>query len=62
MEEVRIELSEYKGSTYLNIRAWIKGDNGEFLPTRKGITLNCELLQDLLSALQKAEVCLNGLQ
>ena len=59
IEEIRVELSEYKGQTYLNIRAWIKGDNGEYLPTRKGITLNIEHFQSLLEALKKVETCLN---
>ena len=60
MEEIRVELSEYKGQTYLNIRAWIENDNNEFVPTKKGLTINVELFPELLEALKKAEMCLNG--
>ena len=60
IEEIRVELSEYKGQTYLNVRAWVKGDNGEFLPTRKGITLNIELIPDLIEALKKARASITG--
>ena len=60
IEEILVELSDYKGQTYLNIRAWIKDNDGEFLPTKKGLTCHCELIPDLIEALQKAKEIISG--
>ncbi len=47
-EEVRISLSHYKGARYVDLRIfYISKEDGEFKPTRKGITLNLDLLSEL---------------
>jgi len=58
LEEVRVEISEFKGEQYLNIRIWYDAsDNGtpEWRPSQKGITLNISLYDDLKAAVLKAE-------
>ncbi len=58
LEEVRTEITEYKGEQYLNIRIWYDAsDNGqpEWRPSQKGITLNISLYDDLKAAILKAE-------
>jgi hypothetical protein len=37
-EEIRAERSEYNGRSYVNIRKWFQGKDGEWYPTKKGIT------------------------
>jgi hypothetical protein len=53
-EQVRIELTEFKGYDLLAVRVYAKTDSG-FIATKKGITVNVKLLPDLVNALQKAE-------
>lgn len=58
MEEVRIKISEWKSQKYLDIRVWTNSryeKEGESKPTKKGITLNVELLPELLEALKKTD-------
>jgi len=63
MEEVRIKISEWKSQEYLDIRVWTNPryeKEGEGKPTKKGITLNIELLPSLLEALKKADKALKA--
>ena len=55
-EIIRIELSEFKGNTYLNLRVWYTDKaTGEFKPTQKGITIKPELFSELKEAIRIAE-------
>jgi len=57
LEEVRTEITEYRGNRYLNIRIWFDAaENGqpEWRPSQKGITLNVTLYDDLKKAVLKA--------
>ena len=53
-EEIRVELTEFKGHDLLGLRVYADTDNGP-IATRKGITVNVRLIPDLLAALHKAE-------
>jgi hypothetical protein len=52
--DVMVGISEYKGRTYLNIReCWLDARNpGARNPTKKGVTLNTDKLEELIAALQ----------
>jgi hypothetical protein len=52
-EEVRVSLSSYKGKQYLDLRIYYLGDDGEFHPSKKGITIAPELLDELEEAVKK---------
>lgn len=55
-EVIRVEISEYKGQNYLNLRIWYTDKaSGELKPTQKGITIKPELYQKLKAAVLKAE-------
>lgn len=54
-EVVRINLIEWKQQTFFDIRTWFPADDGTFRPSAKGIRLNGELIEDLISALQRAQ-------
>jgi Transcriptional Coactivator p15 (PC4) len=45
-EPIIIKLSSYKNAKFLDIRKYYK-EEGEWKPTKKGITLNKNQLQDL---------------
>jgi hypothetical protein len=51
-EIIRISLKEYKGHDYVDIRQYYKSDDGEFLPTKKGVTFNPELIDEIIDALR----------
>ena len=54
--EVRIEISEFKEQSFVNIRTWVRArDSEEMIPTRKGVTVTPEQLPELIEALQAAE-------
>ncbi|GAI08274.1 unnamed protein product [marine sediment metagenome] len=58
LEEIRIETSTYQGKEYLSIRTWFdasRGQNTDWQPSQKGITLSVDLLQELLKGLKLAE-------
>jgi len=51
-EIIRISIKEYKGYEYVDIRQHYKNDDGEFLPTKKGVTFNPELIDEVIEALE----------
>jgi hypothetical protein len=51
---VRVTLSEFKGRQYVNVRIYYMNDEGEWKPTRKGITLSPEMMRDVHGAVGEA--------
>ncbi len=54
LEEIRVSLTVFKKKQYLDLRVYYKGDDGEFHPSRKGLTLSLDLVPDLEEAMRKA--------
>jgi len=57
IENIRINLQEWKGEKYIDMRVWIRPDTeegGQDIATKKGLTLNVALIPELIEALQKA--------
>jgi len=55
-EFVRISLSEFKGSLYFDLRIWLQekpAEPGNLKPTKKGLCLSVDLLDDLRGSLEK---------
>jgi len=59
LEEVRISLSQYKGKQYIDFRIYYKADDGEFHPSKKGITIAPDLFPELEEAVNKLREMLN---
>jgi hypothetical protein len=58
LEKVRVHLQEFRGQTYCDIRVWVAekaGQSGAECATHKGLTLNVEVLPDLIRALNEAQ-------
>ncbi len=55
---IHIRVSHFKDRDYIDVRNFYEADDGQWLPTRKGIAVPVELYQELLDALTaaKAEV------
>ncbi|MCB1327197.1 MAG: transcriptional coactivator p15/PC4 family protein [Spirochaetales bacterium] len=55
-EVIRVEISEYKGQKYLNLRVWFTDkQSGELRPTQKGVAIRPDQYQDLKAAVLEAE-------
>ena len=52
-EEVRASISHYKGKDYINLRVSYKAEDGEFKPSKKGLTISKDLLKELETAVKK---------
>jgi len=52
-EQVQVSLSKYKGKNYADIRIYYKADDGEYRPTKKGITVSPTQLPELGEAIRK---------
>ena len=56
-EEIQVQLSEYKGKKYLDLRVFYTTDGGAtWLPTKKGVAIypeNIELLKEAIELAQK---------
>jgi len=53
-ETVRVCLTEFKGYKLLDVRVYIQDDTGREVPTRKGLTISQELVNELVKGLRKA--------
>lgn len=55
MEKIEVKLVDWKCQDYLDIRVWYTSNGKDFLPSKKGITINVEFLPKLTQALKEAE-------
>ncbi|MEQ9364015.1 MAG: transcriptional coactivator p15/PC4 family protein [Leptospirales bacterium] len=60
-EIIRVEISEFRGQNYLNLRVWYTDkESGEYKPTQKGIAIRPELYSEIKAAILDAERELGG--
>lgn len=53
LEEVRSSVTVFKGKKYVDLRVYYKGDDGEFRPSKKGLTIALDLFPELEEAMRK---------
>jgi len=53
LEKIRIQRTKYKGKDLLDIRVFYEAENGEWKPTKKGITVKVALTEKLLDGITK---------
>ena len=51
---VRVALTEFRKKQYIEVRTYYMADDGEWKPTRKGITLDQDLMKEVHKALGEA--------
>ena len=51
---VRVGLTEFRKRQYIEIRTYYMAEDGEWKPTKKGITLNPDLMKEVHDALGTA--------
>ena len=54
-ERLRIEASNYKGSDFISVRIYYLADNGEWRPTKKGITVKPDKIDELIAFLTEGK-------
>ncbi len=54
-EVVRVSAEEFKGRKYIDIRIYFKDSEGEWRPTKKGVTVQPDKVDELLGLLRKAQ-------
>ena len=51
--QIRIEVKEFKGQKYVDLRQWYQLEDGSYAPTKKGVMLPPELVDDVLDGIKK---------
>jgi hypothetical protein len=54
-EVVRVSAEEFKGRKYIDIRIHFKDSEGEWKPTKKGVTVQPDRIDELIGLLKKAQ-------
>ncbi len=54
-DKIIITVKEFKGKTYVDVRNFFENDEGEMVPTKKGISLTPENLDELIRILGEAK-------
>lgn len=59
-DKIIVALKEFKGKEYIDIRTHFENDDGDWIPTKKGITFSPESLDELIEILKNAKKKLEG--
>ena len=60
-EEVRVSLTSYRGHDLVDIRVFFQDEQGEWRPTKRGVSLSVDSFAELREAVVKAEEMINTL-
>lgn len=52
-ERIHVTIEEYRGHKFIDCRVYYRDEAGEWQPTRKGIALNADTVDGVITALQK---------
>jgi hypothetical protein len=58
-EEVRVALTSYRGHDLVDIRVFFQDEQGEWRPTKRGVSISVDSFAELREAITKAEEMLN---
>ncbi|HQM80523.1 MAG TPA: transcriptional coactivator p15/PC4 family protein [Syntrophorhabdaceae bacterium] len=59
-EVIRASVTQYRERMFCSIRIYFENDNGEWLPTKKGITFGLHLIDQVVEALNAAKEIPDG--
>jgi hypothetical protein len=54
-DKIIVTVKEFKGKQYIDLRTHFENDQGEWIPTKKGISLTPDNVDDMIEFLQKAK-------
>jgi len=52
-EKIMVSKQAYKGYEFIDVRVYYEDDNGEWRPTKKGIAIAPDKIEELISLLKK---------
>jgi len=47
-EKIIVSVNEFKGHRYVDLRIHFEGDNGEYVPTKKGIAISSKIVEEVV--------------
>jgi excisionase family DNA binding protein len=53
-EEIRVNIQNYQGTDIIDLRTYWQNAEGEWIPTKKGISLTYHVVENVIKLLQKA--------
>jgi hypothetical protein len=53
-EEIRVTMQTYEGTDLIDLRTYWQNKEGNWIPTKKGISLTYYVIEDVIKLLQKA--------
>ena len=53
-EVIRVSLQDYQGTDVIDVRTYWQNADGNWIPTKKGISLTHYVIEDVIKLLQKA--------
>jgi hypothetical protein len=57
-EHIRISIEEFKGHKFIDCRVYYEDSLGKWRPTRKGISLNADIIDEVIETLRKGSAVL----
>lgn len=57
-ERIKVSIEGYKGHKFIDCRVYFEDSAGEWRPTRKGIALSADTIDEVIEALQKGSAAL----
>jgi len=54
-DKIIVSVKEFKGKEYIDIRTHFENDEGEWIPTKKGISLTLNNLDEMIDLLKEAK-------
>lgn len=54
-DKILVTVKEFKGKTYIDVRTHFENDEGEMIPTKKGVSLTPENVDELINLLTEAK-------
>ena len=54
-DKIIVNIKDFKGKQYIDVRTYFENDEGEWIPTKKGISFTPENLAEAIKLLQKAQ-------
>ncbi len=55
MERIKVSVETYKDHTFIDLRTYFEDDQGEWRPTKKGITIQLDKIGDVIDLIKKAD-------
>ena len=52
---IKVNITEWKGKTYVDVRNWFKNKAGEWCPTQKGLFIHVDNISPFITMLEQAE-------